>query len=241
MTRRGAFLVGVALGGMGGLLATRRAVEPRAMEHLDISQRVLAEARGEIPAAMLAARVQERYDELYAHRPRFLQPALRQHLETGILPGLALYQTLREEHDDQEAALAEMDRIFAAWVEHSPKRRLLRLMEHLPDPFNILRISNRWILKTSYPPQGWRTEWVEDSEDCIAYDISDCFYVNVLTAYGAPELTAHFCRGDDLLFGNLPGISWERTKTLGRGDDRCDFRLCRMDASSTGSSLRNGR
>ena len=227
------FLAGLAAGAVGALLLSRRTARSPWMPRLDVSQRVLAETRGEIPAAMLAARVQARYDELYAHRPYFSLPALRHHLESSILPGLALYQTLREEHDDQEAALAEMDRIFAAWVEHSPKRRLLRLMEHLPDPFNILRISNRWILKTSYPPQGWRTEWVEDSEDCIAYDISDCFYVNVLTAYGAPELTAHFCRGDDLLFGNLLGISWERTKTLARGDDCCNFRFCRTDASST--------
>ena len=37
---------------------------------------------------------------------------------------------------------------------------------------------------------------------------------------------------DDLLFGDLPGIAWERTKTLGRGDDRCDFRFRRVTASS---------
>ena len=54
--------------------------------------------------------------------------------------------------------------------------------------------------------------------------------MNVLTACGAPELTAHLCAIDDLLYGDLPGISWERTKTLGRGDDRCDFRFCRVRA-----------
>ena len=52
----------------------------------------------------------------------------------------------------------------------------------------------------------------------------------MLTAAGAPELTAHLCAIDDLLYGDLRGISWERTKTLGRGDDRCDFRFCRASA-----------
>ena len=58
-----------------------------------------------------------------------------------------------------------------------------------------------------------------------------CFFLKVLSAYGAPELTAHFCKLDDLLFGNIPGISWERTQTLGRGDECCNFRFCRTAAS----------
>src|SRR5512137_298315 len=128
MTDKRAFLAGLAAGAIGGLLAERLAARPRRMPRLDISQRVLAETRGEVRAALLAARVQARYDELYAHRPLFHLPALRRHLETSILPGLALYQTLREENDDQAAVMAEIDRLFAAWVEHSDPRKLMRIM-----------------------------------------------------------------------------------------------------------------
>ena len=234
MTNKRVFLAGLTAGAIGGLLVGRQqATRPRRMPHLDISQRMLAETRNVVQAALLAARVQTRYDELYARRPRFHLPALRQHLETSILPGLALYQVLQEENDDREAVLAETDRIFTAWVEHSDKRKPIQILGYLPDPLAILRIANRLVLKTSFPPEGWRIEWVEDSDRCIAYDISECFYLNVLTAYGAPELTAHYCKGDDLLYGNIPGISWGRTKTLGRGDDRCNFRFCRTNASET--------
>lgn len=226
------FLSGLAAGAIGGLLVGRRlATRPRRMPYLDVGQQVLAETRGEVKAALLAARVQARYDELYAHRPHFHHPALRQHLEEGTLPALAFYQTLREENDDQEAALAEMDRILAALVERSGRRKLVQIIGRLPDPFAVLRIANRWAMKRVYPPEGWRFEWVEDSDQCIAYDARECFYLNMLTAYGAPELLAHLCVADDLLFGDLPGIAWERTKTLGRGDDRCDFRFCRTDAA----------
>jgi ubiquinone/menaquinone biosynthesis C-methylase UbiE/uncharacterized protein YbaR (Trm112 family) len=237
MADKRTFLAGLAAGAIGGLLVGRRAAQPRRMPRLDVSQRVLAETRGPVRAALLAARVQARYDELYAGRPRFDQPALRRHLEAGILPGLALYRTLREENDDQAAVLAEMDRIFAAWVEHSDRSKQMQLLERLPDPFAILRIANRLALKSGYPPEGWRIELLEDSDRCVAYDIHECFYLNVLTAYGAAELTAHFCQGDDLLFGSLPGISWERTKTLGRGDDRCDFRFCRADAPPASAAV----
>jgi hypothetical protein len=234
MTDKRVFLAGLVAGAIGGLLVGRRLItRPRRMPYLDVGQQVLAETRGEVKAALLAARVQARYDELYAHRPRFHHSALRRHLEEGVLPGLALYQTLREENDDQEAALAEIDRILAAAMERSGRRKLVQIIGRLPDPFAILRIANRWAMKRVYPPEGWRFEWVEDSDQCIAYDAHECFYLNVLTAYSAPELLAHLCSVDDLLFGDLPGIAWERTQTLGRGDDRCNFRFCRVAASGT--------
>jgi hypothetical protein len=231
MTDKRVFLAGLVAGAAGGLLIGRVSARPRRMPYLEAGQQALAETRGKVRAALLAARVQARYEELYAHRPRFHHPALRQHLEEGVLPALALYQTLREEGDDQEAALAAIDRILATSVERSGRRQLVQVVGHLPDPFAIMRIANRWAMKHRYPPEGWRFEWVEDSDQCIAYDARECFYVNVLTFYGAPELTAHLCAIDDLLYGDLPGIAWERTKTLGRGDDRCDFRFRRLTTS----------
>jgi hypothetical protein len=133
MTDKRVFLVGLAASAVAGLLAGRwLAARPRRMPYRDVSQRVLAETRGKVKAALLAARVQARYDELYAHRPHFQHPALRQHFEENILPGLALYQTLREESDDQKVVLAEMDRIFAALVERSGRRRLVQVMGCLP-------------------------------------------------------------------------------------------------------------
>ncbi len=236
MTDKRVFLAGLAAGAAGGLLAGRRlAARPRQMPHMEISRQVLAETRGPIKAALLAARAQARYDEMYACRPRFDLPALRHHL-ANILAGLALYQTLREENDDREAVMAEIDRILAAWVERSGQHKLMRIMGRLSDPFAMLRIGNRVVLKKSYPPEGWTVEWVEDSDRCIAYDIRECFYLNMLTAYGAPELTAHFCRGDDVQFGNIPGVAWERTKTLGRGDDRCNFRFCNQARPELGGA-----
>lgn len=235
MPDRRAFMAGLVAGAIGGLLVGQRlAARPRWMPYLNLGQQIMAESRGEVKAALLAARVQARYDELVAHRPHFHHPALRHHLEEGVLPALALYQTLREESDDQETTLAEIDKIIAAMVERSGRRKLVQIMGRLPDPFAVLRVANRWAMKRVYPPEGWRFEWVEESNHRIAYDARECFYVNVLAAYGAPELTAHLCVTDDLLFGDLPGVAWERTRTLSRGDDRCDFRFCRVAASGAG-------
>jgi hypothetical protein len=222
-------MVGLLTGVIGSTLVRRLWARPRRMPFLDVGQQVLAETRGPVQATLLTARLQAHYNELYAHRLHFDQPALRRHYEEGILPSLALYQTLREESDDQEAALADVDRILAAAIERSGRRQLVKIMGRLPDAFAALRILNRWALKNKYPPEGWRFEWVEDSDRCIAYDARECFYFNVLTDYGTPELTAHLCAIDDLLYSDLPGISWERTQTLGRGDDRCNFRFRRTN------------
>jgi hypothetical protein len=52
-----------------------------------------------------------------------------------------------------------------------------------------------------------------------------CFCLSVLSSYGAEELTALYCQTDDPLYEVLPpAITWQRTRTLGRGDECCDFR-----------------
>jgi hypothetical protein len=195
------------------------------MPYLYTWQRVMAKERGELEAAMLASRVQSRYEELYVQRPRFSHRALRLHLERIILPGLALYQVLGEESGGREAALAEVETLFQAVFGRF--RRLMPPLALFPNPFAVFRRAVWWVMQVGFPPQGWEVDWVEDSDQCLAYDVRRCFYLDILTSYGTPELTALYCNADDLAFDALPSsITWERTKTLGRGDAVCDFRWC---------------
>jgi hypothetical protein len=211
----------LVVGGVIGFVASRRRFERPRIRHLGAWQRSLAGTRGEAEAARLAARVQARFEKLYAERPRFAQRALRDHFENSILPSLALYQVLREELE-QEAALAEVDRLFENSFGQPAK--FMPYLGYLPNPFELLRLLGRLSLQNNFPPQGWELEWVEDSEQTFAFNMHTCFYLNVLTAYDAPELTPACCRVDDLMFEALPAsVRWERTKTLGRGDDCCDF------------------
>ncbi|MFQ5421351.1 MAG: L-2-amino-thiazoline-4-carboxylic acid hydrolase, partial [Anaerolineae bacterium] len=212
---------------LGKLVAGWKLFKSRQTPHLSIWQRALAETWGQAKATALAAHVQTRYDKLYAIQPRATHRALNVHLKRGILPGLALYQVLQEETGDQDAALAEWDRLFRASVTQNSKSKLLRLLGRLPNPFPVFRWANCRTLQRQFPPAGWTIEWVEDNGRCIAYNIHDCFYRNVLTDYGTSELTAHFCQLDDVLFAALPpAITWERTQTLALGGDCCDFRWC---------------
>jgi hypothetical protein len=224
--RRGRFRLGLALGALAAFIVARRLWALRPMPHAALWRRVLAETRGEAEADRLIARAQARYDTLCAGRPRPANRALRFHVERSILPGLALYQTLLEEGDDRQAALAEMESLLTPSL--AGLRWLMPLLGGLPDPFAVFRRIVPPVVRLGFPPEGWEIEPVEDSGDCIAFDIRRCIYLDTLASYGAPELTAVYCAGDDNVFEMLPSsITWERTMTMGRGHDHCNFRWCR--------------
>jgi len=51
-----------------------------------------------------------------------------------------------------------------------------------------------------------------------------CYYHRVFSEYGVPELTAPFCRTDDLVYdGMSTQFEWGRTETIGRGASHCNF------------------
>jgi L-2-amino-thiazoline-4-carboxylic acid hydrolase len=144
---------------------------------------------------------------------------------------------LRQESNDGDEVLAETGSLLAIGLTSRTLNKLVKMRTYLPLPFTIFR----QILRTSllaYPQQGWNIECIEDSESSFAFNIHRCFYLDVLRAYGAPELTAMFCQLDDLAYAALPpSIRWERTKTLGRGDGLCDFRFSRGEPTRAASGL----
>ncbi len=231
---RGRFVLGLTVGALAAFIVARRLWAGRRMPHAALCRRVLAEKRGEAEAARILARVQARYGELYAERPRPANRALRFHLERSILPGLAVYQTLLDEGDDRESALTEVESVVTPSL--AGLRKLMPLLGRLPNPFGVFRRIVPRVVRLAFPPEGWEMEPVEDSEDCIAFNVRRCIYLDTLTSYGAPELTPVYCGGDDTVFAALPpSITWERTMTLGRGHDYCDFRWCRGRAGATES------
>lgn len=214
---------GLGLGLALGIILGRRISTMGRIAQLPVWERAAAKRFGIQRSALLMAKVEARFEELFAGRPRFRNSALRSHLEKHILPGIALYQVLRQELKDQAEALTVLDECLSAEVMASNLQTQARLIDHLPGGFTILRLALRVIMRTGYPEQGWHTEWVENNPERVAFNITDCFYLNVFRSYGVPELTAHFCAGDDQLYESMKTIEWGRTETLGRGDARCNF------------------
>ena len=111
-----------------------------------------------------------------------------------------------------------------------PFFRFLLFTDRTPRSFALFRRMARTTLKYIFPPEGWETEMVEDNNRAYAFNMVSCFYLDVVTAYGAPELTPVYCRMDELLYERLPPtIRWQRTRILGKGDDCCNFRWSLRD------------
>lgn len=188
----------------------------------DLWQSQLSAQHGQWYAAELITRAQERYSKLMANRTHYPHPALRLHFEKSLLPGIALYQTLKAEGWSMPAIQDEMSELLSAQMR--PQSMLLRLISHLPNPFAAFRALLKMQMKILYPASGWQTETVEDSPNRLAFNISRCFALDVLSEYGVPELTPMFCETDDRLAESFPTqVHWRRKGTLGKGDALCDF------------------
>jgi L-2-amino-thiazoline-4-carboxylic acid hydrolase len=220
-----------------GLVIARRRSSKTEMPYLTAVREALAERHGEMEADRLAARAQARYEELYDGRPRPAARVLRLHVERGILPALAFYRTLLEDGAGQDEALAEMEELLRSIF--AGLRSAMSLFGWFPDPFGAFQRFVPWLVRLVSPSGPWDMEPVENSGECVGFDMHRCFYLDTLTEYGAPELAAVVCAVDDIAFAGLPpSITWERTGTLARGQERCDFRWRRAlepqeQASST--------
>ena len=72
---------------------------------------------------------------------------------------------------------------------------------------------------------GFKNIFHPKQKDCFRMDIIQCPYNKYLTEQGCPELNILFCENDVHTYGNLPGLKFSRTKTIGAGDELCDFKM----------------
>ena len=74
---------------------------------------------------------------------------------------------------------------------------------------------------------GFINVFYAKEKNAYRMDIVECPYNRYFTELGCPELTKIFCENDDRMYGNLPGLKFIRTGTLGKGSQKCDFYLKR--------------
>ena len=181
-----------------------------------------------------AQRFPERAEELNAAFETRLQ-ALRaenadatrekqRHLENQILPGIAAYETLQKVMPKEEAL-----QTVHGYVEQKAwrmKKALLKLMR-LPGLYRIVpAIFARETPKLFGVTAGFAATDIQTTGGVWRIDMAKCPYHDTCAQYGCPELCHCFCDSDDITYDGLhPRLYWHRTKTLGRGNDCCDFCL----------------
>ena len=83
------------------------------------------------------------------------------------------------------------------------------------------------VMKMSFNEDaGFERKTIMISGEIWRVDMTKCPYYDVLKSYGCDRLCKLFCETDDICNAKLhPKLVWHRTKTLGNGDDCCDFCL----------------
>lgn len=144
------------------------------------------------------------------------------HLESQIMPGIAAYETLQTVMPKEEAL-----RTVHGYVEERAyrlKKIFLRLMR-IPGLYKkVPGIFAAQTPKFFGISAGFEANEIRTTGGVWRIDMTRCPYHDECVRCGCPELCHCFCDSDDITYDGLhPKLIWQRTMTLGRGDDRCDF------------------
>ncbi len=148
---------------------------------------------------------------------------LAKHLKKSILPSIAVYKSLINHGMKSKNAYE----IVRNSVLHDAKKsqRMFQKIGRLPFGYFLMKFMTPLATKKNFGKAGWDFDWKRVDKSVIEFDCHKCFYFDIFQKYSVPELTAIFCESDDVVYGNIPNITWARTKTIGNGDKICDFKF----------------
>ena len=168
----------------------------------------------------LVLRMEGEYKRLL-NEQSFSNGMLASHLKKSILPAVAAYKTLIADGKTKNQAF---EAVRASVLSDSEKqKKAFQKIGTLPFGFSLMRLMTPLSLKTTFGPSGWDFKWKQNDRRALKWDCSRCFYADIFAQHKVSELTSIFCESDDVVYGSIPTIRWARTRTIGNGDDICDF------------------
>ena len=143
------------------------------------------------------------------------------HLKRQILPGIAAYETLQRVMPKGEAL-----QTVHGYVERLARtsHKQLAALLHIPGLYRL--VPGVFVKSTRSifgPAAGFDPKELQAGNGVWRVDMMKCPYHDTCAEYGCPELCRCFCDSDDISYAGLhPKLIWERSMTLGRGNDaRC--------------------
>ena len=183
--------------------------------------RLLVPALGKAAAQRVLDEAQRHLDAIERENPD-LPDAVKFHTN-GIFARIAVYQAMQQMMP-QEQALQLVQR--EVWGNAARKGRMIAMLLRFPflrKP--LLRIFHKVTVSMFGEEAGFKTCFHEASGSSLRFDITRCPYHDFFCKYDCPELNCVSCKADEYTYGNLPGITFARTMTLGENKEKCDFHL----------------
>ena len=156
----------------------------------------------------------------YVHLPK----EVKLHTDGNMFRNAAVYMAIKEVYP------ADALEILESGVEKEGKRvaKLLSALLNLPGMKRVMLFVFAKMLDGFFGEDAdFQCAKHCISKDEVRFDINQCPYCKYLTEIGCPEIIHLSCEIDQWIYGNLPGLEFSRTGTLGTGADKCDFCLRR--------------
>lgn len=146
----------------------------------------------------------------------------RKTLVQTILPSIALYKALSDEEFPEEDVYAYMQKYMSGTVA-AKMHASMEKMECIPGFFTLYSSAFRKVMRGSEVHESVQ----EHGRDYFDVTITKCLWHTACAENNCPEFCRVFCDADNVTYGGLRKIEFARTKTLGYGDDCCDFHFMR--------------
>ncbi len=138
----------------------------------------------------------------------------------NLLPSIAMIMILEENGKTREEAEKEVAEAMYEFIK--------------PQIISMKKLANHgWFvrfLKIVMPLKfkitlgyGWSVEFPECAGDTFTMITHQCIYQQLFAKYGMPEMTARFCKVDDILYSDLPRAEFTYTQQIGTGGSMCDY------------------
>lgn len=179
---------------------------------------------GEDRARVIIDKAWRRYAEIVAEN-KDEPKAYYTHTRKRIYPAISMFDALISEGVSRDETI-EFLIGYSAFRAETMAPLVKRILK-IPGLYKkVPRFFFNMTQKNFGPHMGFKSENQYVDETLMRFDMTVCPYNDKCTQYGCPEIVKGFCKGDDILYGEMhPKLSWERTKTLGCGDDVCDFKI----------------
>lgn len=165
---------------------------------------------------------QEKIFRLAAENTKENSKSRMKTLVQTILPRIALYKALSESGLPKEEADAYMQKYMQERVAAQKHLSMVR-MESVPWFYFIY---SRAFLAVTRRSDLWESTQ-SCGRDCFDVTMKKCLWHTACLENGCAELCRMFCDVDDVTYGGLKKLGFERTTTLGYGGECCDFHFFR--------------
>ena len=155
-----------------------------------------------------------------------LPKGVHTHTDSFIFPAAAIYLTAKK-YIPAEKAYSIIENAAVANTT-AAREKLVKLMK-IPGMAGLfVRMWDPVSRKMFGENCGFKNVFYPKEKNAYRMDIIACPYNRYFTELGCPELTKIFCDNDERTYGNLPGLEFIRTSTLGKGGECCDFLVRRV-------------